>query len=135
MAQLRCLNAWRCLASESTGGRERRGNHMRSLLAFAIATTLAGPVYAQGLPPLGIPMGTPELGDRRDADAQGRRPVGHRAREQARTGEEGGARGREDDAGGKEESLDRQDHRRAEEDQLRRVSNKQTRRDFVGWAN
>jgi hypothetical protein len=33
---------------------------MRSLLAFAIAAALAGPTYAQGLPPLGIPMGTPE---------------------------------------------------------------------------
>ena len=32
---------------------------MRSLLAFTIAAALAGPAYAQ-MPPLGIPMGTPE---------------------------------------------------------------------------
>src|ERR1043166_7668472 len=56
MAQLRCLNVGRCLASAP---REKAGTHMRSLLAFAIAAALAGPAYAQ-MPPLGIPMGTPE---------------------------------------------------------------------------
>jgi hypothetical protein len=30
---------------------------MRSLMVVAIAAVLAGPVYAQGLPPIGIPMG------------------------------------------------------------------------------
>jgi hypothetical protein len=30
---------------------------MRTLMAVAIAAALAGPAYAQGLPPLGIPMG------------------------------------------------------------------------------
>jgi len=30
---------------------------MRSLMATAIVMALAGPAYAQGLPPLGIPMG------------------------------------------------------------------------------
>ena len=30
---------------------------MRALMAAAIAALLAGPAYAQGLPPLGIPMG------------------------------------------------------------------------------
>ncbi|MBV8824832.1 MAG: hypothetical protein JO084_06495 [Bradyrhizobiaceae bacterium] len=32
---------------------------MRSLMAVAIATALAGPAYAQGLP-VGIPMGEPQ---------------------------------------------------------------------------
>ena len=32
---------------------------MRSLMAFAIAAALAGPAFAQGLPPIGIPMGEP----------------------------------------------------------------------------
>jgi hypothetical protein len=30
---------------------------MRTLMAAAIAAVLAGPAYAQGLPPIGIPMG------------------------------------------------------------------------------
>jgi hypothetical protein len=30
---------------------------MRTLMTVAIAAALAGPAYAQGLPPLGIPMG------------------------------------------------------------------------------
>lgn len=30
---------------------------MRTLMAVAIAAVLAGPAYAQGLPPIGIPMG------------------------------------------------------------------------------
>ena len=30
---------------------------MRTLMAVAIAAALAGPAYAQGLPPIGIPMG------------------------------------------------------------------------------
>jgi hypothetical protein len=30
---------------------------MRTLMAMAIAAALAGPAYAQGLPPIGIPMG------------------------------------------------------------------------------
>jgi hypothetical protein len=29
------------------------------LMAFAIAAALAGPAFAQGLPPIGIPMGEP----------------------------------------------------------------------------
>jgi len=33
---------------------------MRSLMVFAIAAALAGPAYAQGLPPIGIPMGEPQ---------------------------------------------------------------------------
>jgi hypothetical protein len=33
---------------------------MRSLLAFPIAATLAGPAFAQSLPPIGIPMGEPQ---------------------------------------------------------------------------
>ena len=32
---------------------------MRSLMAFAMAAVLAGPAFAQGLPPIGIPMGEP----------------------------------------------------------------------------
>ena len=32
---------------------------MRGLMAFAIAATLAGPAFAQSLPPIGIPMGEP----------------------------------------------------------------------------
>lgn len=30
---------------------------MRSLIVVAIAALLAGPAYAQGMPPIGIPMG------------------------------------------------------------------------------
>jgi len=30
---------------------------MRTLMVVAIAAALAGPAYAQGLPPIGIPMG------------------------------------------------------------------------------
>jgi hypothetical protein len=33
---------------------------MRSLMVFALAAALAGPAYAQGMPPLGIPMGEPQ---------------------------------------------------------------------------
>jgi hypothetical protein len=33
---------------------------MRFLAAAAIATMLAGSAYAQGVPPIGIPMGAPE---------------------------------------------------------------------------
>jgi hypothetical protein len=33
---------------------------MRMLMTVAIAAALAGPAYAQGLPPLGIPMGEPQ---------------------------------------------------------------------------
>ena len=33
---------------------------MRGLLALAIVAVLAAPAYAQGLPPIGIPMGAPE---------------------------------------------------------------------------
>jgi hypothetical protein len=33
---------------------------MRGLLALAIAAALAAPAYAQGLPPIGIPMAAPE---------------------------------------------------------------------------
>jgi hypothetical protein len=32
---------------------------MRSFIPFAIAAALAGPAFAQGLPPIGIPMGEP----------------------------------------------------------------------------
>jgi hypothetical protein len=32
---------------------------MRSLMVFALAAVLAGPAYAQGMPPIGIPMGEP----------------------------------------------------------------------------
>jgi hypothetical protein len=32
---------------------------MRSSMAVVIAVALAGPAYAQGLPPIGIPMGEP----------------------------------------------------------------------------
>src|SRR5215831_13809772 len=32
---------------------------MRGLMAFAIAAALAGPAFAQALPPIGIPMGEP----------------------------------------------------------------------------
>ena len=33
---------------------------MRKLMVFAIAAGLAGPAFAQGVPPIGIPMGSPE---------------------------------------------------------------------------
>jgi hypothetical protein len=33
---------------------------MRGLLALAIVAALAAPAYAQGLPPIGIPMAAPE---------------------------------------------------------------------------
>jgi hypothetical protein len=33
---------------------------MRKLMVFAIAAGLAGPAFAQGMPPIGIPMGAPE---------------------------------------------------------------------------
>jgi hypothetical protein len=33
---------------------------MRNLTVFALAAGLAGPAYAQGLPPIGIPMGEPQ---------------------------------------------------------------------------
>lgn len=33
---------------------------MRFLAALAIAVALAGPALAQGIPPIGIPMGAPE---------------------------------------------------------------------------
>ena len=33
---------------------------MRSLMVFALAAALAGPAYAQGMPPIGIPMGEPQ---------------------------------------------------------------------------
>jgi len=35
---------------------------MRALMAVAIAAALAGPASAQGLPPIGIPMGAPKEG-------------------------------------------------------------------------
>jgi hypothetical protein len=58
-AQLRCLKVARCLASAQAAG-IRRGLNMRSLMVFALAAALAGPAYAQGMPPLGIPMGEPQ---------------------------------------------------------------------------
>lgn len=32
---------------------------MRKLMVFAISAALAGPAFAQGMPPIGIPMGEP----------------------------------------------------------------------------
>jgi hypothetical protein len=46
--------------SIGAGDADGREHPMRGLTALAIVVALGGPAYAQGLPPIGIPMGAPE---------------------------------------------------------------------------